>query len=329
MQALLIVLGVVTEAEAGPSPEFSLPVACKIGETCFVQNYVDVDPGRDVLDFMCGGATYQGHKGTDFRLKSAAATTETPVAVVAAAGGIVLRLRDGMPDILADDLNNKSLQGRDCGNGIVIDHGAGWETQYCHMRKTTVTARVGDKVKRGQNLGNIGYSGKAQFAHLHFAVRHKGTIIDPFSGRQQDGNCERGGKYLNTLWDKKTLNVLRYASGQVFGAGFTEAIPDLKTLELRHGLPKVTPNSRQLIFFSRLLNLQKGDQVQMSVFGPEGFRLENRSKPLLRHKATYVTYVGKRRTSTSWAVGHYVGQVQIIKGGAIIADRESKLFLRD
>ena len=50
------------------SLSLSLPIACKIGETCFVQNYVDVDPGPGVRDYMCGSATYQAHAGTDFRL---------------------------------------------------------------------------------------------------------------------------------------------------------------------------------------------------------------------------------------------------------------------
>jgi hypothetical protein len=42
--------------------------ACELGKICFVQNYVDVDPGPAALDFTCGSATYDGHKGIDIRL---------------------------------------------------------------------------------------------------------------------------------------------------------------------------------------------------------------------------------------------------------------------
>ena len=53
---------------AAEPPKLSLPIACEVGKTCFVQKYVDVEPGPEVKDHACGTATDDGHTGTDIRL---------------------------------------------------------------------------------------------------------------------------------------------------------------------------------------------------------------------------------------------------------------------
>ena len=61
-------------AFAGPAHSFELnsPVDCALGETCFIQNYVDRDPGPGVRDARCGPRSYNGHKGTDFSVPDVA-----------------------------------------------------------------------------------------------------------------------------------------------------------------------------------------------------------------------------------------------------------------
>ena len=48
---------VATPALAGPL-QLALPLDCTLGETCFIQNYVDNDPGAGAADFTCGTLTY-------------------------------------------------------------------------------------------------------------------------------------------------------------------------------------------------------------------------------------------------------------------------------
>jgi D-3-phosphoglycerate dehydrogenase len=48
------------------------------------------------------------------------------------------------------------IAGRECGNGVVIAHEDGWETQYCHMRRGSVAVQPGERVARGQTLGLVG-----------------------------------------------------------------------------------------------------------------------------------------------------------------------------
>ena len=115
-----------------PSVKLVLPLACEIGRTCEVQNYVDRDPGPGVLDFHCGHRTYQGHGGTDFRLVDMAAE-RAGVDVLAAADGTVERLRDGVTDVSIRAPGAPPVAGQECGNGLFIAHADGGETQYCHM----------------------------------------------------------------------------------------------------------------------------------------------------------------------------------------------------
>src|SRR3990170_2240552 len=72
------------------------------------------------------------------------------VAVLASADGTVKGLRDGMDDILIDNLTKETVKDRECGNGVVLDHGGGWETQYCHLLKGSVSVKKGDQVARSQ-----------------------------------------------------------------------------------------------------------------------------------------------------------------------------------
>src|SRR5215213_7064057 len=161
----LAALLAVSAAVADESPRLRLPVACQIGQTCFVQHYVDQDPGPGARDFQCGSLTYDGHNGTDFRLPSAAAQT-AGIDVLAAADGKVLRIRDGMEDVSVRAGGQESVDGSECGNGAVITHAGGWETQYCHMARGSVSVRPGDEVRAGQKIGRIGLSGITEFPHL-------------------------------------------------------------------------------------------------------------------------------------------------------------------
>src|SRR5690606_24207530 len=123
-------------------------LACEMGEDCFIQNYVDTAPGDAYADYRCKSLTYDKHKGTDFRVKNYVEMLKGGK-VLAAADGTVIALRDDMEDISVKKINPAAVKNRECGNGVVIDHGNGWETQYCHMRRHSVSAKKGEKVKAG------------------------------------------------------------------------------------------------------------------------------------------------------------------------------------
>ena len=138
----------LTAADTAPPPALTLPLACHAGVDCFVQNYVD-HPGAAPRDHRCGSQTYAGHDGTDFRLPTLA-ILRRGVAVLAAATGTVRALREGVTDrLIATAADHSAVAGRECGNGVVIDHPGGWQSQYCHMAKGSVAVSTGQRVAAG------------------------------------------------------------------------------------------------------------------------------------------------------------------------------------
>jgi murein DD-endopeptidase MepM/ murein hydrolase activator NlpD len=100
------------------------------------------------------GKTQSSHLGLDFRVPSG-----TPVEA----------MNDGTV-LLARPLYFE-------GNCVVIDHGQGLLTIYMHLSQFAV--KEGGHVKRGQQVGLSGGTGRATGPHLHVAVRWQGTYLDP------------------------------------------------------------------------------------------------------------------------------------------------------
>lgn len=121
------VLSAAAAAQEPSPPPLGLPVVCEIGRLCVIQNYFDNDSGPDARDYACGDLTYDGHRGTDFRVPDLAAMANG-VPVIAAAAGRVRAIRDGIQDIDAREVDQATIEGREAGNAVVIDHGGGWET---------------------------------------------------------------------------------------------------------------------------------------------------------------------------------------------------------
>ncbi|MEO7315489.1 MAG: M23 family metallopeptidase [Ginsengibacter sp.] len=65
------------------------------------------------------------------------------------------------------------------GNCIILEHGSGFETLYGHLSKVTV--RSGQKIDIGQQIGNIGSTGRSTGPHLHYEVHQNGKRINPIS----------------------------------------------------------------------------------------------------------------------------------------------------
>lgn len=63
------------------------------------------------------------------------------------------------------------------GNSIIINHGFGYKTRYAHLKNIYVAE--GMKVKRGENIGETGKSGRSSGPHLHYEVIYKNDFVNP------------------------------------------------------------------------------------------------------------------------------------------------------
>jgi murein DD-endopeptidase MepM/ murein hydrolase activator NlpD len=94
------------------------------------------------------------HTGLDF-------SAETGTPILAAAGGVVTS-QEFHPAY---------------GNVVDLDHGNGLVTRYAHASRVHV--KLGQIVKRGQAIAEVGNTGRSTGAHLHFEVWFNGVVQDP------------------------------------------------------------------------------------------------------------------------------------------------------
>lgn len=308
IRAVFSLLLLPLSATAQNAPELGFPVDCVLGETCMIQQLMDRDPGPAARDFLCGPMSYDNHSGTDIRLPDMEALA-ADVPVLAAAPGTVRGTRDTIPDTGMGGFP----EGQDCGNGVVIDHGGDWQTQYCHMARGSILVGSGDRVEAGQQIGTIGFSGNTEFPHLHLSVRRGGENIDPFDPSDADA-CGSGAA---SLW----AEPIAVQQGGILSAGFADTVPDFDAI--RAGTADATTLSTgapALVLWGFFHNGQAGDVIRLAITDPAGAEFHREEVTLDRTQAQLFRASG-RRNRTTLPAGTYTGTATLIRDGMPVDTR--------
>lgn len=300
---------------AGPAGavDLVLPIDCRLGDDCFIQQYVDRAPGDGATDFTCGPLSYDTHKGTDFALPDLARMADG-VDVLAAASGRVAAIRDGQADTGRDG----ATDGQECGNGLVIDHGDGWVTQYCHLKQGSLLVTPGQMVTSGQSVGQVGLSGLSEFPHLHFAVRRDDTVIDPFDTRPAGADCAL--EDTEALWS----DPIAYVPGGLVGTGFADVAPGADDIRQGTRLEGNIPVDTDILtFWAEFYGVRAGDAVGLRIREPDNGILSETRVDILRNMARSWRFIGSRNMAPKLEKGTYIGEALLYRGGRVVA-RQSR-----
>ncbi|SNS07427.1 M23 family metallopeptidase [Antarctobacter heliothermus] len=317
---LAAALALLTSAPVAGAEAFRLavPLDCTLGETCFIEDYVDNDPaqGRQ-RDFACGINSRDAHKGTDFALLDFDAI-KIGVPVLAAAAGVVKRIRDEMPD---DRLMRGVTAQNACGNAVLIDHEGGWQTLYCHMRLNSVSVAPGDLVQTGDPLGLVGLSGQTNHPHVHMTVMRDGAVVDPFRP-QATGTC---GDPVQTLWTDPPA----YTRTGLVTAGFSDNVPSLKSVADGTARRATLSPDQPIVLFGHAGYPQPGDVLTLSAHSPAGTEVFRKEITLDTDQVSQMRAFGRKAPAAGWPSGDYLGRARLTRAGKVIAHRFAHVTVTD
>jgi hypothetical protein len=306
LAATLIALAAPAMAQDAPALLF--PVDCTLGETCFLQQFVDRDPGPGARAFDCGPQSYDGHTGTDIRTADLEAMA-AGVIVLASADGVVRGLRDGVPD----GGTAAMPEGQGCGNGVALTHPGGWETQYCHLMQGSITVTSGQTVTAGTPIGRIGYSGQTEFPHLEFILRRDGQIVDPFD----TGALDTCGADPAPLWSSPVENP----GGGILSVGFAPAIPEFEAIRAGTAdAQDLDDTGPAIVLWGFVHGGRVGDILRLEITDSTGAAFHTQDVTLDRTQAELFRASGRRITGAV-PVGDYTGTVTLIRDGATLDTR--------
>jgi murein DD-endopeptidase MepM/ murein hydrolase activator NlpD len=234
------------------------PLAGVPGKDFAISNYVDMNPEPGILsDFRGGPYTYDNHNGDDILLNNFA-SQDVGVPVMAAADGTVVWVTDGLFD---RNTTAPDIPVNVGGNEVVIDHGNGWFTRYCHLRVHSPAVAPGDHVSAGEIIGLAASSGRSTAAHLHFEVLY-GCTEDAnglLPGPNPDGVLVEPFANPDSFW----FNPMPYTEDWhgAMDFGITDHPPSTNELQERPVEKTVFQPGQDVTFWANVHGIRASDQL--------------------------------------------------------------------
>jgi hypothetical protein len=307
--------------------ELDLPVACVMGRDCLIQKYVDQSVGPEVKDRSCNRLTDDEHNGTDFRVRTVT-DMRKGVAVLAAADGVVMRVREGEPDISVRI--GGPVKGKEAGNAVLIRHDQDHTAIYAHLRQGSVRVKPGDRVVRGQPLGLIGMSGNAEYPHMHLTLWRGETVIDPFTGAERTGSCDPAAATapIAGLWSASARAALAYLPTTVIAGGFADRQVTAEDIRSGSYSPPVFRPDSILLFWIDAMGVRKGDQQRFELRGPGGEMISSHVMTHDRGGLAWFAFHGKRAPKEGWRKGRYSASYSLTRDGLSVGQYSASVEMR-
>ena len=243
---------------------------------------------------MCGSKATDNNQSTHISL----GTTQSHLSnipVIATANGKVLEAQN---------------IGGFCGTRVLIDHGEGWQSSYCHLNPETLLARRNQTVQSGQVIGTIGISGQTNWPHLSYALLRNGMVFDPFSNRT---NLEGCAQKSDTLWSGG-INPL-YEPAQVTSIGFH--VGYIRTNSILSGIlkpaEKIRSETPQLSLWTLMMNIQKGDEISLKIVAPDMRIVKQQTIIAGKSRVRYPLFFSASRGKLLWDKGVYRGEITVTR----------------
>jgi murein DD-endopeptidase MepM/ murein hydrolase activator NlpD len=317
MKRLLFIVLMFICNEKALAIDLGIPVACNYGDDCHIWVYYDKNElAEKFTDHTCGKLSDDGHKSTDFTVRSHTQMKDG-INVVAADSGDVVFVRDGMSDISVNLIGEEAIRGRECGNGVIIDHKRGYRTEYCHLKNGTIVKKVGDKVEKGETIGQLGLSGLTSFPYLEFTVILKGNAIDPFTGDNPvtgEVNVPCDSLDIYPLWDKQTEKRLQYIATSLLSMGFSEKVPHAQgAREGKFSRKKIKDDAKLMVFWVDIFGLVGGDQLKLSILDPQGNVVKSETRSFNSDRRHIFQFIGNKSKSNKLTSGQYIGKIELLR----------------
>jgi len=311
VRALLILVFLAFVPYGAHAQDMAFPLVCEPGVSCFILSYPDMDAASDsARDYACGPSTTEGDPFLRIGLPDVSAIPLN-APVIAAAAGRVKDISDGVADLVISGRAQLKTGSSLCGNGIIIDHGAGLNTSYCHLKRGSLKVKRGQEVVKGQVIAFAGQSGLATWPQLAFSVSSNGFFLDPMTGKTEIEGC--GFKPRPIIDVPAPFKA--YQPAAIVGMGFSLA--PVATVAIATGkaprFVQINPEEKAINLWALLLGVKRGDAVKATLRDPRGRVFESRDVTIDADTDRQLINVTRTRGFVNWREGVYTGEIEVTR----------------
>ena len=123
--------------------------------------------------------------------------------------GVDMSCKRGVPVYATGDaivqMTDEGLRRRGYGRQILLNHEFGYQTRYAHLNKILV--KEGERVTRGQHIGEVGSTGGSTGPHLHYEVIYMGRHVNPVNYFNRNMSSDEYKQLMDKMKHNTDLEV--------------------------------------------------------------------------------------------------------------------------